>query len=77
MVSGVRVAHFHKDKITRILKMIQEKFTKKGVGSGIRKKINPDPDPGGKKEPEPGSATLHETGNLYFQNLSFEHEMET
>jgi hypothetical protein len=60
MVSGesLRVDQFHKDKITRILKIMQENLTKNGAGSGIRKKFIPDPNPGGKKALDPGSATL-------------------
>jgi hypothetical protein len=38
-----------------------ENVIKKGAGSEIRKKFIPDPDPGGKKAPDPGSATLVQT----------------
>jgi hypothetical protein len=51
---------------TRIPKIMQENFTKKGARSGIRKNFIPDP--GGKKEPDPGSgsATLVLSWISYF-----------
>jgi hypothetical protein len=55
----LRVAQFHKEKITRILK-IKKISPKKWPDprSEIRKKIIPESDPGCKKAPDPGSLIL-------------------
>ncbi len=55
----------------RIIELFTQKFVTAlknvGLGSGIRKNLFPDPDPGVKKAPDPGSVTLFNPLKKYFE----------